>query len=79
MAKYTSSILINEFHLANNKLNTVASLPNSPFIYSSELYNKVSEIYLKAFDNVEIILVLVPFMSDPNELYKFLKSEGCLD
>jgi len=79
LVKYTNSILINELYLANNKLNSVASLPHSPFIYSSELYNKVSEIYLKAFTNVEIILVLVPFMSDPNELYKFLKSEGCLE
>ena len=78
LVKYSSSILSNELCLANNKLNAVASLPNSPFIYSTELYNKVSDIYFKAFDNVEIKLVSVPFMSDPNELYKFLKSEGCL-
>tara|TARA_B100001758_G_C18416864_1_gene620800 strand:+ start:13922 stop:15022 length:1101 start_codon:yes stop_codon:yes gene_type:complete len=79
LVKFTNSILINELYLANSKLNAAASLPNSPFICSSELYNKVSQIYLKAFDNIEIILVLVPFMSDPNELYRFLKKEGCLD
>ena len=71
-------ILINELFLANHKLNTLASLPNSPFINSSTLYKIVSDIYSKAFQNVEIKLVLVPYMSDPNDLYTFLKSKGCL-
>ena len=79
LVKYTIPILINELFLANKKLNSVASLPNSPFINSSELFNSVSDIYLKAFKNVDTRLVLVPFMSDPNELYEFLKFEGCLD
>jgi len=72
-------ILINELFLANHKLNTLASLPNSPFIHTSILYRKVRDIYLKAFKNVEIKLVLVPYMSDSNDLYNFLKSEGCLN
>ena len=78
LIKYTTSILTNELFLANHKLNSLASLPNSLFINSSILYKMVSEIYSKAFKNVEIKLVLVPYMSDPNDLYKFLKSEGCL-
>lgn len=75
---FTLSILTNELFLLNHKLNTLASLPNSPFINSSVLYKTVSDIYSQAFKNVEIKLVFVPYMSDPNDLYEFLKSEGCL-
>lgn len=79
LVEYTISILMNEMFLANHKLNTLASLPNSPFSSSYVLYKKVSEIYFKAFNNIEIKLVFVPYMSDPNDLYEFLKSEGCLN
>lgn len=75
---FTLSILTNELFLLNHKLNTLASLPNSPFINSSVLYKTVSDIYSQAFKNIEIKLVFVPYMSDPNDLYEFLKSEGCL-
>ncbi len=78
LIKYTTPILKNELFLANHKLDYLASLPNSPFINSSTLYKIVSDIYSKAFQNVEIKLVLVPYMSDPNDLYTFLKSKGCL-
>ena len=78
LVRYTTSILINELFLANQKLNILASLPNSLFLNSSMLYDKVNEIYSNSFKDVEIKLVLVPYMSDPNDLYEFLKSEGCL-
>ena len=76
--KYATSILTNEFFLANHKLNTLASLPGSSFINTSVLYKRVSDLYSQAFKDVEIKLVFVPYMSDPNDLYQFLKSEGCL-
>ena len=75
---FTIPILTNEFFLANHKLNILASLPNSPFDNSAILYKKVSEIYFRAFKNVSLKLVLVPYMSNPNDLSDFLKSEGCL-
>jgi hypothetical protein len=76
--KYATSILTNEFFLANHKLNTLASLPDSSFINTSVLYKRVSDLYFQAFKDVEIKIVFVPYMSDPNDLYHFLKSEGCL-
>lgn len=76
--KYATSILNKEFFLANNKLNTLASLPNSPFIDTTLLYKRVKDLYFEAFKEVEIKLVFVPYISDPNDLYDFLKSEGCL-
>lgn len=79
LVKYTVPIIINELFLANYKLNLISSLPDSGFMNSSELYEKVSRIYQKAFEDTELLLVLVPFMSDPNKLFEFLKSEGCLD
>ena len=76
--KYATSILNKEFFLANNKLNTLASLPNSPFHDTTLLYKRVKDLYFEAFKEVEIKLVFVPYISDPNDLYDFLKSEGCL-
>ena len=70
---------MNELFLANNRLNKVASLPGSTLNNSSILYSKVSEIYQKSFQNVELKLVLVPYKSNPNDLYNFLKENRCLD
>ena len=72
-------ILINELVLANNKLNTIASMSESIFPSSQEMYTKVRAIFNSAFHNVEIKLVLIPYMSNPNHLYEFLKKEGCLN
>ena len=76
--KYNLSILSNEFFLANYKINTLASLPDSPFPNTYSLYKEVKDIYLKAFESTEIKLVLIPYRSNPNDLYSFLNSEGCL-
>jgi len=76
---YTIPIFTNEFFLAHHKLNTLASLPNSPVISSAEMLNMVSKIYESAFINVKLKLVLVPFKSNPNDLYNFLNKEGCLN
>ena len=73
-----TSILINELFLANHKLNTLASFSGSPFENSSIIYKRVSEIYLQAFKDVEIKQVFIPYMSNPKDLYNFLKSEECL-
>lgn len=72
-------ILINELFLANNRLNTLASLPKSFFPSSHVLYSKSRTIFENAVNNVDIKLVLVPNNSDPNLLYEFLKQEGCLN
>lgn len=79
LVKRIVPILVNELFLANNRLNKVASLPGSTLNNSSILYSKVSEIYQKSFQNVELKLVLVPYKSNPNDLYNFLKENRCLD
>ena len=76
---FTIPILTNEFFLANHKVNAAASLPNSTFPSSNKIYNKTRKIYENAFRKASLKLVLVPYMSNPNDLYDFLKKEGCLN
>ncbi len=76
---FTIPILINELFLANHKLNTVASLPNSPFQSTDKMYTASKNIFSSAFKDVELKLVLVPFQSSPIELFNLLKQEGCLN
>lgn len=76
---YTIPIFSNELFLAHHKLNTLASLPNSPLISSVEMLKKTENIYASAFENISLKLVLVPFKSNPNDLFEFLKKEGCLN
>ena len=78
LINFTIPILTNELFLANHKLNTLASLPFSPFQSSAELYATSHDIFKSAFKNVSLKLVFVPYMSNPNDLYHFLNSEGCL-
>lgn len=79
LANNALPILINELFLANNKLNTLASLPQSIFPSSQVLYSKTRTIFDNAFNDIEIKLVSVPYNSNPNLLYEFLKQEGCLN
>lgn len=72
-------ILINELFLANNKLNTIASLPKALLPSSQEVYSQTREIFDTAFADIDIRLVLVPYNSDPNRLYEFLNQQGCLN
>lgn len=76
---FTVPILTNELFLANHKVNTLASLPNSPFRSTAKIYKKSENVFNSAFKHVSLKLVLVPYMSNPNDLYDFLKSEGCLN
>jgi len=79
LMNFTIPILTNELFLANHKLNTLASLPFSPFHSMSKIYKASENIFNSAFKNVTLKLVFVPYMSNPNDLYDFLKSEGCLN
>ena len=76
---FTIPILTNEFFLANHKVNTLASLPESPFQPTAKIYKASQGVFNSAFKNLSLKLVFVPYMSDPNDLYDFLKSEGCLN
>ena len=76
---FTIPILTNELFLANHKLNTVASLPNSPFQSADKMYTASKNIFSSAFKDVELKLVLVPYQSSPIELFNLLKQEGCLN
>ena len=79
LMNFTIPILTNELFLANHKLNTLASLPFSPFQSTAKIYKSSENIFNSAFKNVTLKLVLVPYMSNPNDLCDFLKSEGCLN
>ena len=76
---FTIPILTNELFLANHKLDTVASLPNSPFQSTDKMYTASENIFSSAFKDVELKLALVPYQSSPIELFNFLKQEGCLN
>ena len=76
---FTIPILTNELFLANHKLDTVASLPNSPFQSTDKMYATSENIFSSAFKGVELKLALVPYQSNPIELFNFLKQEGCLN
>jgi hypothetical protein len=79
LINFTIPILTNELFLANHKLNTLASLPFSPFHSTAKIYTASENIINSAFKNVTLKLVFVPYMSNPNDLCDFLKSEGCLN
>jgi serine kinase of HPr protein (carbohydrate metabolism regulator) len=75
----TIPILTNELFLANYKLDTVSSLPNSPFQSTDKMYAATKNIFSQAFNDVDIKLILVPYHSNPIDLFNFLKQEGCLN
>jgi len=79
LMNFTIPILTNELFLANHKLNTLASLPFSPFQSTAKIFTASENVFNSAFKNISLKLVFVPYMSDPNDLYDFLKSEGCLN
>jgi len=79
LMNFTTPILTNELFLANYKLNTLASLPFSPFQSTAKIYKASENVFNSAFKNVSLKLVFVPYLSNPNDLYSFLKSEGCLN
>ena len=79
LINFTIPILTNELFLANHKLNALASLPFSPFQSSAKIYMESEVVFKSAFSNVSLKLVFVPYMSNPNNLYDFLKDEGCLN
>ena len=76
---FTIPVLTNELFLANHKLDTVASLPNSPFQSTDKMYATSANIFSSAFKGIELKLALVPYQSNPIELFNFLKQEGCLN
>jgi hypothetical protein len=77
--RLTTSILENEFYLANYKMNIMSSFPESKFWSTNKIYANTEKILKDAFKDVRIDLVYIPYMSDPNDLYKFLQDKGCLD
>ena len=79
LMNFTIPILTNELFLANHKLNTLASLPFSPFQSTAKIYAASEGVFNSAYNNVSLKLVFAPYMSNPNDLYDFLKSEGCLN
>ena len=79
LMSFTMPILTNELFLANHKLNTLASLPFSPFMSTAKIYRASEDVFNSAFKNISLKLVFVPYMSNPNDLYDFLKIEGCLN
>ena len=79
LINFTIPILTNELFLANHKLNTLSSLPFSPFQSTAKIYAASEDVFNSAFKNGSLKLVFIPYMSNPNDLYDFLKSEGCLN
>lgn len=79
LIRFNIPILSNELFLANQKLDTVASIPGSLFQSTDKMYTATKDIFLKAFNDVEIKLIFVPYQSNPIELFNFLKEEGCLN
>jgi len=79
LLEITIPIFTNELFLAHYKLNILASLPNSPFNSSVTLLKRTEQIYFSVFEKVNLKLVLIPYKSNPNDLYHFLKTEGCLN
>ena len=79
LINFTIPILTNELFLANHKLNTLASLPFSPFQSTAKIFTASEDVFNSAFKNVSLKLIFVPYMSNPIDLYDFLKSEGCLN
>ena len=79
LIEFTIPILINELFLANYKLDTVASLPTSPFQSTDKMYTATKDIFFQAFIDVDIKLIFVPYQSNPIDLFNFIKQEGCLN
>ena len=79
LLNFTIPILTNELFLANYKVNTLASLPNTPFQSTTKIYKESEDVFNSAFKHASLKLVFVPYMSNPNDLYDFLKKEGCLN
>ena len=79
LINFTIPILTNELFLANHKLNTLASLPFSPFQSTAKIFKASEDVFNSSFKNVSLKLIFVPYMSNPIDLYDFLKSEGCLN
>ena len=71
-------ILENELHLANFKLNILASFPDSKFLSTNKVYSQTENILKDALRDVILNVVYVPYMSNPNDLYEFLHSKRCL-
>lgn len=72
------AILNNEFFLSFKRLNDIASISGTSFSSSYQLMHKVKDIYHAVFSELPRKLVLVPYKSNPNDLYDFLIKEGCL-
>jgi len=72
-------ILMKEQFLAHNNWNMITSFPDLGLSTSEDMYRKSREVFEEAFKECRLLLVYVPYRSDPNLLYEFLKREGCLD
>ena len=78
-SKISANLLMNEQFLAYYKFHSISSLPNTSIYANNDFYHSAENIFKSAFRDVPLKMVFVPIMSHPNDLYKFLSKEKCLD
>ena len=74
-----STIINNEFFLLFRKLDNMASVPSSRIPSSLDILEKTKKLYRDTFNNIPKKIILIPYKSNPNNLFDFLKSIECLD
>ena len=74
-----STIINNEFFLLFRKLDNMASVPSSRLPSSLDILEKTKNLYQDAFNDIPKKIILIPYKSNPNNLFDFLKSIECLD
>ena len=72
-------ILMKEQFLAYNNWNIITSVPELELLSNEKIYKHIRKVFESALKDCRLFLVYVPYRSNPNLLYEFLKKEGCLD
>lgn len=79
VAAASANILMNELFLGYFNIYKALSIPgNNLFMSPGLIYKKTLDHYLKVFRETENYLLLVPYMSNPNEMYEFLVSKNII-
>ena len=80
IAAASANILMNELFLGYYNIYKALSIPgNNLFLSPALMYEKTFNHYMKLFEETETYLLLVPYMSNPNEMYEFLISQNIID
>ena len=80
MAEASANILMNELFLGYYNIYKALSIPGNDILLSpAKIYEKTVEQYIKLFDNTEIHLLLVPYMSHPEKMFDFLVTNNIID